>query len=288
MNRLQELLFHFFCVKSYRWPDAFKARSFQHGFESTASYFQRLGNHVDVRDKTVLDVGCGSGATCIYVAQQGARQVTGIDIDEISIAFANAVLVDQYRELADKVTFKVATEPAQLSAQKFDIILSKDSFEHIADPESYLRQLQHYVADDGIIVIGFGPLWKSPYGGHITFMTRLPWAHLLFPERVIMKERRLHFGATDGAETFEQVWGGLNKMTFSRFKAIIQESELEPVYLKVNAHDSLLKSRLFNLLRRVPLCEEYFTFNVYGIWRLKKRPAAVAGEPVGASSQSER
>jgi len=43
------------------------------------------------------------------------------------------------------------------------------------------------------IAIGFGPLWKSPYGGHIGYMTRLPWAHLLFSERAIMRERRRFF-----------------------------------------------------------------------------------------------
>jgi len=50
--------------------------------------------------------------------------------------------------------------------------------------------MKQYLKQDGLLVIGFSPLWKAPYGGHIRFMTKLPWAHLIFPEEVIMAERR--------------------------------------------------------------------------------------------------
>jgi len=43
-------------------------------------------------------------------------------------------------------------------------------------------------------------------------MTPLPWAHLLFPESVIMNERK-RFRPDENANKFEEVKGGLNKMT---------------------------------------------------------------------------
>lgn len=274
MNTLAQQLFHFVCQKDATRPNEsdYDENYFRHGFDETVLYFHRLGDQVDFVGKKVLDVGCGYGSTCIYMALHGARQVVGIDIQEHPIEFAKAKLCTEYRNLANKVDFKVVTESKQLEGQKFDIILSKDSFEHIADPKKYLQELQEYVADDGIIAIGFGPLWKSPYGGHIGFMTLFPWAHLLFPESVIMKERK-RFRPDEDAEKFEQVKGGLNKMTLSKFMAVIESSNLEPLYFKTNVHDRKLTG-VFNILGRLPFCKEYFTFNLYSIWRVNPQTSA--------------
>ncbi len=272
MNSLSQRLFHLICRKDTTIPSNYDEDYFQKGFDETALFFHRLGNKVDFVDKTVLDVGCGHGTTCIYVASHGACQVVGIDIQEHLIEFAKTKLHTEYCELTNKVDFKVVTEPKQLGGQKFDIILSKDSFEHIENPKKYLQELEEYVADDGIIVIGFGPLWKSPYGGHIGFMTPFPWAHLLFPESVIMNERK-RFRPDEDAETFEQVKGGLNKMTLSKFMAVIDSSNLEPLYFKLNVHDRKLTG-VFNILRRLPFCHEHFTFNLYSIWRVKPQISA--------------
>jgi SAM-dependent methyltransferase len=265
MNSLVQLLFHLLCRKDTSIADTYDEDYFRHGFAETTLYFQRLDNRVDFVDKSVLDVGCGYGTTCIYMALHGARKVMGIDIDAHHIQFARTKLCSDYSELVSKVEFKVVTEPRQLGGEKFDIICSKDSFEHIADPQKYLHDLQEYVAEDGIIVIGFGPLWKSPYGGHIHFMTPLPWAHLLFPEQVIMRERR-RFRPEESAQTFAEVKGGLNKMTLAKFQAAIKNTSLQPLYLRTNVHQRKL-TRLFSVLRHIPWCKEYFTFNIYSIWR---------------------
>lgn len=284
---LVERIFHLLSNKHYRYPsiEDYTEDYFQKGFASTEQYFSRLGGQVDVRGKSVLDVGCGSGTTCVYIAQRGAKRVLGIDINEDSIVFARKKVASEYKELADRLSFKAITGPKQLDGQKFDIILSKDSFEHIADPDQYLRELKDYVADDGIIVIGFSPLWKAPFGGHITDVTKFPWAHLLFPERIVMKERRRLFNPADQAERFEDMWGGLNKMSLKKFRTILKNSDLEPVYVKTNVHTRPL-AKVFDVLRHLPGCEEYFTFNVYSIWRLKK--SLVSSSANTTDQRSER
>lgn len=269
MTTLAQQLFHLACRKDATRPPEteYDEDYFRHGLEETALFFHRLGDQLDFAGKKVLDVGCGHGATCIYVARHGASRVVGIDIQEHFLDFARAKLRAEYPGLAHKVDFKLGEDLKQLGGEKFDVILSKDSFEHIANTGAYLQILQEHVADDGVIAIGFGPLWKSPYGGHIGFMTPLPWAHLLFPERVIMKERR-RFRPDETANTFDEVKGGLNKMTLSKFMGIVKRSNLEPIYFKTNVHDRKLTG-LFNILRHIPFCREYFTFNLYSIWRVK-------------------
>ena len=37
-----------------------------------------------------------------------------------------------------------------------------------------------------VFAVAFGPPWKAPYGGGVD--SKLPWAHLVFPERVIFEE----------------------------------------------------------------------------------------------------
>jgi hypothetical protein len=125
--------------------------------------------------------------------------------------------------------------------------------------------MMRLLAPGGMIAIGFGPLWKSPYGGHIRYMTRLPWAHLLFPERVVLRERERFF-PDQRVRTFGEIVGGLNKMTLSRFRAIIAANDLEEVYFRVNASKHRL-GPAFSLLAKLPLAREYFSFNLYGLWR---------------------
>jgi len=299
MTGAVSIVFHLLCNKNYTKQSNYDEEYFSNGFAETALFLQRLGNTLDFRGKSVLDVGCGYGATCIYLAQHGARQVVGIDIEAHRIEFAQAKLTNEFRDLAHTVRFQLVSdcrgcgEPRlgddegqslPLDGQKFDIILSKDSFEHIAQPKQFISKLQEHVVDDGIVAIGFGPLWKSPYGGHMGFMTRFPWAHLLFPESVIMQERR-RYRPDEQAETFEQVKGGLNKMTLSRFIEIMRTSKLEPLYFQTNVHQRKLIS-VFNVLRRIPGCREYFTVNVYSTWRLKRPLRAGLDESIPGEEQA--
>src|ERR671918_2912922 len=91
-----------------------------------------------------------------------------------------------YPELGGAVELRQITDGSELDGELFDLVLSKNTFEHVADPAAYVDVMRSHVAPGGRVVIGFSPLWKSPLGGHIGFMTKLPWAHLLFPEDVIM------------------------------------------------------------------------------------------------------
>jgi len=83
------------------------------------------------------------------------------------------------------------------------------------------------------MVMGFSPLWKSPYGGHIPCFTKFPWIHLLFPEKLLMHELA-RFLKNDRVESFRDIASGLNKMTHQRFLEIIQGHGLRFEFLKTN------------------------------------------------------
>lgn len=165
----------------------------------------------EIRDKTIIDFGCGVGGEAIELAQRGAKHVYGVEIKERWLAIAR----EQARTAqCDNVTFsKAAPEPA-------DMILSIDSFEHFADPAAILETMAKMLKPGGYVVASFGPTWYHPLGGHL--FSVFPWAHLIFSEKALCRWRS-HL-RNDGAQRFSEVEGGLSQMTIRRFEHLVEES----------------------------------------------------------------
>ena len=249
----------------------FSEEGFARGLESAAVFVERFGGRLRCEGKDVLDVGCGAGELAVMTARRGARSVTGVDISGAAIDFARDKLQREYSDVADRVRLRRIDNLAELTGTSFDVILSKDSFEHFDDAAAIVGQVTSMLRPGGTLAVGFGPLWKSPYGGHLNYMTKVPWVHLLVPERVVMRERRRHTPQGelwDGAMRYEEITGGLNRMTLARMRQIMAETGLEPQYLATNLHHSLGK-RIIGRLSRIPGLKEYFTFNVYSLWEAR-------------------
>lgn len=247
--------------KNYVWTPAAGQRGAEVDLESTRRYLSRFGGSLEVASRTALDVGCGGGQLCFEVARRGAGRVVGVDMG-IQVATEDYAAVASL--VRDRVEF-VETDGSlrELKGERFDLVFSKDSFEHYAEPADVVQTMIDVLAPGGQLVIGFGPLWKSPTGGHMV-MTNFPWAHLLFPESVIMQERR-RFRPEEDAQRFEDIRGGLNKMTLARFEAIMAATGLRRRYFATNVSDNR-GVRAMALVRKVPPLREYFTQSVYSIW----------------------
>ena len=106
-------------------------------------------------------------------------------------------------------------------------------------------------------MIGFGGLWKSPYGGHIQHMTKVPWMHLLIPEEVVLRERR-RYRPDEDPSCYEEIKGGLNRMTLEKFQRTMDRSGLECDYFEINRNDRPI-ARALNLLSRAPGLERSYS-----------------------------
>jgi SAM-dependent methyltransferase len=166
----------------------------------------------EMRDKEILDFGCGPGLEAVEIAEHGARHVVGIDVREkwleLSAAHADS------RGVADRCTF------ARTWDQPVDLIVSLDSFEHFADPAGVLARMRELLKPGGRVLAAFGPTWYHPLGGHIYSV--FPFSHLLFSENALVRWRSLH--KSDGATTIAE--SGLNKMTIRRFIRLVEASPL--------------------------------------------------------------
>jgi SAM-dependent methyltransferase len=251
--------------KNVRRPESYDQDYFDRVLADTPAFLSRFGIPLQFAGKRVLDVGCGHGATCIYLAQHGAARVVGLDIDERRLTFARERLASAYPHLSERVTFE-----SSLREEQFDLILSKDVLEHVDDLEGTVARLVTHLAPGGRLAMGWGPLWYSPYGGHITFMTRVPWIHLLLPERVIAQERQRYRPDEPASSIF---W--VNKLPYARYEQVLNSSGLSCQALRINVLQGRFRpviGCLINALRRLPGLREYCTVNVYGVWTHPTRP----------------
>lgn len=173
-----------------------------------------------VRGKTVVDFGCGHGEISVELAQNGAGCVFGLDIRESILKGAREKAVAA--GLGDKVKFVM---PAEIGREVADVVISLDAFEHFADPGSVLLEIFTLLKPGGTLLASFGPLWKHPWGGH-TFAP-FPWAHLLLSEPALCA----WYTRTKGIplKRFQDVSGGLNKMTVRKFEGLVRSSPFRSV-----------------------------------------------------------
>ena len=96
----------------------------------------RVLSGLDLTGKSVLDIGCGTGAITLSLAQDhGAALAVGIDVEPAVCALAQR-RVDA-AGASDRVQIKQVTPgPFPFDDGSFDVVFSKDSIIHIADKEA--------------------------------------------------------------------------------------------------------------------------------------------------------
>ncbi|EKD49795.1 MAG: methyltransferase type 11 [uncultured bacterium] len=230
---------------------------FQKGEKENPKFWSRFGKEPSFDGLSVLDVGCGHGSLCVDIASKGAKKVVGIDTNGHFIDFARENAVKNFPKLKNILEFKNC-EIGVLPECKFDIILSKDSFEHILNVDVVLWEMKKRLKLFGKIYLGFGPLYSSPFGDHKRLRAILPWGHLIFPESFLLKKLN-----KKNREKIANVYDlGLNKLSLDEFEKLFYKSGLRVLYFGVNVSNNPL-SMIFSLTRKISFLKEYFSHNIY-------------------------
>jgi 2-polyprenyl-3-methyl-5-hydroxy-6-metoxy-1,4-benzoquinol methylase len=93
----------------------------------------------DVTDKTVLDVGCGSGVYSADFARRGARRVVGVDFSANMLALAAQEVAAQ--GVADRCEFRREDFMTSASDESFDISVAMGVFDYLPQPVAFLRKM---------------------------------------------------------------------------------------------------------------------------------------------------
>jgi 2-polyprenyl-6-hydroxyphenyl methylase / 3-demethylubiquinone-9 3-methyltransferase len=109
-------------------------------------YIERLG----LRDKQVLDVGCGGGILSEAMTRAGAR-VLGIDLSRAVLDVAELHALEAgipavYRQIA-------AEELAQERPAVFDLVTCMEMLEHVPDPAASVGSLAALVKPGGDVIV---------------------------------------------------------------------------------------------------------------------------------------
>lgn len=116
--------------------------SFGTGHHATTALMLRtiLELTPEIKGKRVLDMGCGTGILSIMAAKTGAREVTGIDIDQW--AYNNAMENINNNHL-NNITIKIGDAGLLKTEQNYDIILANINRNILLnDMEHYVKKLQ--------------------------------------------------------------------------------------------------------------------------------------------------
>jgi SAM-dependent methyltransferase len=234
--------------------------------ESTREFWHRFGRRPDVAGKRVLDIGCGHGAMSIDLAQQGA-EVVGVDTDASRIEWAQRNLIACHPTLVDYVTF-LAQDSTQLpSDERFDLAVSKDTFEHVIDVKGLLVDIRGRLHGDGELWVGFGPLYFSPWGDHGRTGLLVPWAHAVLPRGLVyFAARRVRLTGRPVRDLGDI---GLNGITPAAFRRDIARAGMAVRLISYNRGDEPLL-KVMSMARRIPGLERYMTVSVYAV--LARRP----------------
>ncbi len=100
-----------------------------------------------IKNKTILDVGCGIGYLGEYYKNNG-NYVVGLDASNVATAEAKKRLDEVYL-----IDLEADNWPTELLEKKFDIIISAEVIEHLLMPEDLLKKLKKLLKTDGELVI---------------------------------------------------------------------------------------------------------------------------------------
>ena len=209
----------------------------------------------EIKERRILDFGCGDGYQAVALSQKGAKHVLGLDTNPNALSKACRLAADMAPEA--NIEFAEKLEPR--FEKMFNVVISQNSFEHFSDPRNALAEMKWALDRNGTIFVTFAPPWFAPYGSHMHFFTKVPWVNILFSERTVMNVRSRF--RSDGATRYEDVESGLNKMTVRKFEAIVSASGLRT---EQRSYDCVKGA---NFLGHIPLLRELFINRVSCVLR---------------------
>ncbi|WP_291836464.1 bifunctional 2-polyprenyl-6-hydroxyphenol methylase/3-demethylubiquinol 3-O-methyltransferase UbiG [Brevundimonas sp.] len=149
-----------FSAQAAEWWDARGPFAPLHRFNPARLAFvrdrvaERFGRDAKTREAfaglTLLDVGCGGGLIAEPMRRLGFA-VTAVDASSENIGTARAHADQQGLEIA----YRAATVE-QLEAEgagPFDVVLTMEVIEHVADPEAFVRACSRLVKPGGLMIV---------------------------------------------------------------------------------------------------------------------------------------
>ncbi|MEM6261225.1 MAG: methyltransferase domain-containing protein [Bacteroidota bacterium] len=180
-------------------------------------------------DMKVLEIGAAEGGVLKAFIDKGCWTM-GVDLSPFRIDTAKEVMAEEVA--AGQIYLEAVNVYDDDFREKwggqFDLIVLKDTIEHIPEQEKFIPYIKQFLKPEGVIFFGFPP-WRMPYGGHqqicrtSKLLSKLPWFHLL-PKGLY---KRILIAGGEGERVVEELMDikatGIN---LGRFERIVRKSGL--------------------------------------------------------------
>ena len=208
---------------------------------ATSYYIPLLNAHgFRIEAKRILDIGCGLGGFPAAMADKGAAECVGIEIDT-DIRRPNSDNRPNLKYVLEDITSKDALEKV---GTDYDLIVLHDVIEHVplVKKEQFLSALKQFCRHSTLILVTFPPFY-SPFGLHqqsllksklriVPFLGWLPLGSL----KPILKLLGEDANASDLLQEIKD-----SRMTIRSFKRILTRLgysiEFEQYYLVRPTHE---------------------------------------------------
>jgi ubiquinone/menaquinone biosynthesis C-methylase UbiE len=172
------------------------------------------GIGVEVMDKDIVEIGCGQGGICLFMAMNGANSVIGIDVSDEVLHTAETIkgkFIEKGFVRPNQVRFeKSFAEKLDIPDESIDLVIADNVFEHVTDIELTLKECKRILKKNGILHIPGYPSILSKFGPHLKYGTKIPWLHIFFTEKAICEAVYLRAIKYPELKLFEY-YGGLDK-----------------------------------------------------------------------------
>lgn len=137
------------------------------GIKRTQDDFKRMLEEFGIRrddlyNKKILDAACGTGVITALMAKEYNADVTGIDLSRASIDIAKKLCermdIKSPVKFINKSLMDLSEE--DLPYQEYDVIISKDTLNHVKDPEKCVKNLSLVLKKNGLLILRVSSLWQ--------------------------------------------------------------------------------------------------------------------------------
>jgi len=156
-NEKSKIIEHYDVVSPYYqsfWGEHLHHGYWIHGDESREAaqvqLIEHLARRANVRPGSeVLDIGCGFGASSLYLASNYGVNATGINISPIQVEMANRAA----RKANLDVKFLLMDAESMRFSQSFDLLWSVESISHYHDPQKFFASAVKFLKPGGIFAL---------------------------------------------------------------------------------------------------------------------------------------